>query len=234
MVQHSPPIIILSGNPLNAAIFAVLPLFLNPKITLLEPNQLTTQPKIPTKAILILNDTQITHLPNLRLHGFAGAALILSTNPHNNLLQTHRILRWGQGSHAIFTAPYSLLQLLQTIPTLIPLEPENLKMLQNELTAPKRWFKARILPTLKRLERDPQAIAEIADIITEIRAKTPVACHATTQIAGETAQIQQHFRRMIDRLQTAPQPETIAHLRQTFEQWRDLTLSGGEGLGTFS
>jgi hypothetical protein len=56
MAQKSPPIIILSGNPLNAAIFDVLPLFLNPKITLLEPNQLTTQPKIPTKAILILND----------------------------------------------------------------------------------------------------------------------------------------------------------------------------------
>jgi hypothetical protein len=188
MAQHSPQIIILSGNPLNAAIFAVLPLFLNPQITLLEPNQIATQPKIPTKAILILNDTQISHL---RLHGFAGAALI-------------------------------------------PLEPENLKMLQNELTAPKRWFKARILPTLKRLERDPQVIAEIADIISEIRAKTPVACHATTQIAGETVQIQQHFRHAIDRLQTAPQPETIVHLRQTFEQWRDLTLSGGEGLGTFS
>ena len=52
-------------------------------------------------------------------------------------------------------------------------------------------------------------------------------------IAGQTTQIQQHLRILVDRLQTAPNPETIQHLHQTFEQWRNIVLNGGEGLGTF-
>ncbi len=243
MSQPPQSIVIISGNPLNAAIAAVLPLFLDTKIILLDPRQLNIQPKIPKRALLILNDTQISHLPNLRLHGFAGAVLTICTNPHRNPLQTHRILRWGENSHATFTVPYNLPNLLQAIAELVPLEPENLTMLQNELTAPKRWFQSHILPALKRLTKNPKNTDEIATLIAEIRSKSPVACHATIEIAGHPAQIQQHFSQILDQLQSLPHNPTspsseqiraIEHLKETFEQWRDLTLSGGEGIGTFS
>jgi hypothetical protein len=29
-------------------------------------------------------------------------------------------------------------------------------------------------------------------------------------------------------------PETLDRLRQTFDRWRDITINGGEGLGTFT
>jgi hypothetical protein len=29
-------------------------------------------------------------------------------------------------------------------------------------------------------------------------------------------------------------PETLDRLRQTFDRWRDITISGGEGLGSFT
>jgi hypothetical protein len=239
MSQQSQPIVIISGNPLNAAIAAVIPLFLDAEIISLSPAQLTTQPKIPTRAILILNDTQISHLPNLRLHGFAGAVLSIATNPHHNPSQKHRILRWGQDSHATFTAPYSLPELLDSIANLVPLEPENLKMLQTELTAPKRWFQSRIIPALKELTQDPTDTSKIAQIVSEIRAKTPVACHASIEIAGETAQIQQHFTYILKDLSSPPlcsdrTSDLLDKLRQTFDRWREIAISGGEGLGTFS
>ena len=232
MSSNQQIITILPSDAFDRAVIAVIPLFIDVSIIPLEPAQLTQKPKLPRHALLILNQSQLPHLAILRCQGFAGAVLILTTNPYANLLQKHRILRWGQGSHAVFTAPYALPELLQAIDRLVPLEPENLKMLQTELTAPQRWFKTRVIPTLNRLP-DPQALTQIANIITELRAKTPVACHASIEIAGETAQIQQHFRQAIDRIQTAPNDDTILHLRQIFDRWRDIVLSGGEGLGTF-
>jgi hypothetical protein len=239
MSQQSQQIVIISGNPLNAAIAAVIPLFIDTEVVSLSPAQLTAQPKIPTRAILILNDTQIAHLPNLRLHGFAGAVLSIATNPHHNPSQKHRILRWGQDSHATFTTPYSLPELLDSIANLVPLEPENLKMLQTELTAPKRWFQSRIIPALKELTQDPTDTSKIAQIVSEIRAKTPVACHASIEIAGETAQIQQHFTYILKDLSSSPLSpdrtnDLLGRLRQTFDRWREIAISGGEGLGTFT
>jgi hypothetical protein len=59
--------------------------------------------------------------------------------------------------------------------------------------------------------------------------QNPVACHATIQIAGETAQIQQHLTTHPDQT-----PEALDRLRQTFDRWRDITINRGERLGTFN
>jgi hypothetical protein len=239
MVQKSQQIVILTGSSLNAAIAAVLPLLLNTAIDFLTPIELSTHPRIPKKALLILNEDQLSHLAQFRLQGFAGPVLTITSNLHRSPTQKHRILRWGQQSHATFTAPYNLSELLEQIADLVPLEPENLKMLQQELTAPQRWFKSLILPALRELTTNPTDTSKIASIVAEIRPKTPVACHASIEIAGETAQIQQHFTRILQELASSASSsaQTMALLRQlreTFDQWSTIAISGGEGLGSFS
>lgn len=213
-------------------------------------DDLTEAPvKLPKQSVLVLSQAQINQLAGLRLRGFSGAVLVLSTEPFHALKAKYKILRWGQGSHEACQSPWELSALIEAVTELVPLEPENLKMLQKELKAPERWFQRQVVPCLKRLEKQQgnladrkryqarqDAIASLSTIIEKLRSDTPVVCHAVVEIAGRSAQIQQHFQILIEAIaqSQADDATQIALLRQVFEQWRILTLDGGEGLGAFS
>lgn len=199
--------------------------------------------KYPKQSILMLSTEQINRLAELRLHSFDGAVLVLASESFNALKAKQPILCWGQGSHDACTYPWKLPDLLQKVVELVPMEPENLKMLQKELKAADRWFQRRIVPCLRKLEKsqekgawDVTALASLVTIIEQLRAETPVACHAVVEVGGNSAQIQQHFQIILEQMGQADTCDRtqIALLREVFAKWRDLVVKAGEGLGAFS
>ena len=232
-----------SSSPIaNAAATVVSTLLGIEKIRLQEPIG-EGKIKYPKQSILILSAEQITRLAELRLHSFDGAVLVLASESFDALKAKHPILRWGQGSHEACIYPWKLPDLLQKVVELVPMEPENLKMLQQELKAANQWFQQQVIPCLKKLEKrqtdgfwDLKVLASLTTIIEQLRAYTPVACHAVVEIGGRSAQIQQHFQILIEsmQLQGSYDDTQIALLREVFTKWRDLVMKAGEGLGAFS
>jgi hypothetical protein len=232
-----------SSSPVaNAAATVVSTLLGIEKIRLQEPLA-EGKVKYPKKSILILSAEQITKLAELRLHGFDGAVLVLASESFDALKAKQPILCWGQGSHDACTYPWTLPDLLQKVVELVPMEPENLKMLQKELKAANQWFQRRIIPCLRKLEKmaengagDAKTLASLVTIIEQLRAQTPVACHAVVEVGGDSAQIQQHFQIILDQMGQADTCDRrqIALLRELFAKWRDLVVKAGEGLGAFS
>lgn len=229
-------ILTLKDNPVSAAFAHILATLLNIEWRSLDFPPISKQLKIPRESILILTENQINSLATFRAYNFAGAVLILTSNPVYTVKEKHRILRWGQDSHTVYNVREQILDLLPKIFSLVPLEPENLKMLQKELQAPKHWLQQQVIPILKRLPKHPEDLDAIANIISEIRASTPSACHSVIEIGGNRAQIQQHFQRLMNILRhsSTPDQDIINQLKQVFEQWRKIVLEAGEGLGTFS
>ncbi|HAX78042.1 MAG TPA: hypothetical protein DCY88_20025 [Cyanobacteria bacterium UBA11372] len=199
--------------------------------------------KYPKQSVLILSTEQISRLAELRWHGFDGAVLVLGSESFEALGAKHPILLWGQGSHDVCTYAGKLPDLLQKVAELVPMEPENLKMLQKELKAANQWFQRRVIPCLRKLEKMPQngawdakALASLATIIEQLRAHTPVACHAVVEVGGYSAQIQQHFQILLEQMSQADTCDRtqIVLLREVFAKWRDLVVKAGEGLRAFS
>jgi hypothetical protein len=191
--------------------------------------------------VLVLAAAQIHRLARLRLNGFGGGVLILSSDAWASLKAEYKILRWGQGSHDICPLPIKIADLLLKATELVPLEPENLIMLQQELKVSDRWMQQRVIPGLKKLQRqrgkagEAEAIAAIALIIEELRSRTPVTCHVVVEIGGHQAQIQEHFQNLLDKMREAQFDDDtpIKLLRETFAKWHDLVLKAGEGMGEF-
>jgi hypothetical protein len=187
------------------------------------------------KSPLLLSDRQITCLPTLRKHGFAGAVLVLSPSSFAILKQNHRVLRFGQGSHDALIIPFRLEDLRAKLETLVPMEPQNLRFLQDELTAIKELYDREILPCLESLEQsnDDRALAEVSTLLEKLRSKTPVACHTLVTIGEDTQQIQHHLRQALQQLQQSPddQSRNYNYLKAAFAQWHDLVQStAGEQL----
>lgn len=232
-----------SSSPVaNAAATVVSTLLGIEKIRLQEPLA-QGKVKFPQQSILILSAEQISRLAELRLHGFDGAVLVLASESFDALKAKHPILRWGQGSHDACTYPWKLPDLVQKVVELVPMEPENLKMVQKELKAANQWYQRRVIPCLKKLEKsqekgawDAKALASLVTTIEQLRAETPVACHAAIEVGGYNAQIQQHFQIILEQMSQADicDRAQIALLRQVFAKWRDLVVKAGEGLGAFS
>jgi len=187
------------------------------------------------KSPLLLSDRQITCLPTLRKHGFAGAVLVLSPSSFAILKQNHRVLRFGQGSHDALIIPFRLEDLRAKLETLVPMEPQNLRFLQDELTAIKELYDREILPCLESLEQsnDDRALAEVSTLLEKLRSKTPVACHTLVTIGEDTQQTQHHLRQALQQLQQSPddQSRNYNYLKAAFAQWHDLVQStAGEQL----
>ncbi len=227
-------ILIVSGSPATAATAAVLSVLLDIPQQAIAPESISKSLKLPRRSLLILTETQLNHLAALRSSKFAGAVLVLCYTPFNTVKAKHRILRWGKGSHDGCDFPWQLTDILTKAAALVPMEPENLKMLRNELKAPVRWFQQRLQPRLRRMQqakgncdRDLEAIVELT---AQLRDKTPVTFHAIVEIDGDRAQLQQHLNTAIAQLsQNGTRDSTaIDKLAKTFETWRDLVSATGE------
>lgn len=219
---------------------SVLSTLLGKEITVLENRSEGLPFKLPKKSILILAQKEISKLAWLRLHGFSGAALILSTESFDLLKRRHRILRWQQGSHNTHDCSETLPSLLTKVAKLVPIERGNLRDLRSELkTAMKardQVFGRQVIAGIERLHiRTADFRREIDAIETaalRLFAGTPDACHVRITIMGRELQISEHFHTLVDEIRNSLSPggEQIAALKEVFEQWRDLVERTAEGL----
>ena len=229
-------ILAIQDSPTCTAAALVLSTLLEINKKFIDHQSFQKSQKLPRQSILIITENQLNDLATLRLHGFAGAVLILSSNSFASVKEKHRLLRSGAGSHDGCDFPWKLAELLGKISELVPLESENLEMLQEELKAPEKWLKCEIKPRLKRLQQSQESfldeLEQIALIIKQIRDETRAACHVIVEIEGHTAQIQQHFQQTIEQMRQSQKPEKtmIARLQQIFEQWQKIILGSEEGL----
>lgn len=240
-------IMVFDDDPETVVSFAVatvLSTLFGIETLVLKANWAVAPSEFPQKSVLIISgisqERQIGRLAGLRLHGFIGGALIISQSSFESLRARHRILRWGHGSHDVCHFPCSLVDLLIKVAEITPLEPENLHLLQNEIKAPDRLIDRRVIPCLKRLgKRNRDLDREINDIITiigNLRACTPVACHAVVKIGGRKAQIQKHFKMLVEELRKLQDFDNrpVVLLRELFERWRSVLIDVGEGVGLSS
>jgi hypothetical protein len=72
--------------------------------------------------------------------------------------------------------------------------------------------------------------------VINLRACTPVACHAVVKIGGRKAQIQEHFKMLVEELRNLQDFDNrpVVLLRELFERWRSVLLDVGEGVGLLS
>jgi hypothetical protein len=188
--------------------------------------------KLAVPSILVLTDSQMAQLPILRLQGFRGAVLVVSAEPFAILKQKHRILRFGQGSHDTFEAPWLLESLRDRATQLVPLEPENLRLLQNELKESERLYESQILPCLERLQKSAASeldTKKITEIVSRLVATTPLACHEEVTIDDNSEPLLQHLELGVKELQTPSlRSQGIERLNAGFELWHRLVSSTGE------
>ena len=229
-------ILAIQDSPTCTAAALVFSTLLDINKKFIDTQSIQKSLKLPKQSVLIITENQLNDLAALRLHGFAGAVLILSSNSFASVKEKHRILRSGAGSHDGCDFPWKLAELLGKISELVPLESENLEMLQEELKAPEKWLKCEVYPRLKRLQQSSenflQELGEIALIIQQLRGETRAACHVIVEIEGHSAQIQQHFQQAIEEMRQSQKPEKtmIDRLHQIFERWQKIILSSEEGL----
>lgn len=187
-------------------------------------------------SILILPEQQISELVKLRLGSYMGAVLILAYQPYLEVRKKNRILRCGSPAHAGCDFPWQLTDIIEKITQLQPLHPSNLEILQKELKAPE-LLRDKIQKLLQNPAQNSQhnssTIQEIIDILCKIRQQTPGVCHTVVEIAGNSAQIQHHFHRIMEQLQQSKEPnlQLFEQLRSVLQKWSDITMSTGEGLG---
>ncbi|MEM9215833.1 MAG: hypothetical protein AAGD25_16010 [Cyanobacteria bacterium P01_F01_bin.150] len=184
--------------------------------------------QIPRQSLLILSESQINDLKQLRLWGFSGAVLVVSGESFNVLKKRHRVLRFGQSSHKSFPAPWNLETLLTDLTDVIPLAPENLEFLQQELGASAQLCQSHVEPCLKLLDQinksgqaKMQDLSKLENAAIEIRAQLPVACHGNLTIktanGEENLQIQEHFQDALKKLSSEATDQIRAGVEQ-FEQ----------------
>ena len=240
-------ILVFGDSPEVAVSFAaaaVLSTLFGVEKLVLKGERAVDPSELPKKSLLLMSclsqERQIGRLVRLRLYGFNGGVLVISHHSFESLRARHRILRWGQGSHDVCRFPCNLADLITKVAELVPLERENLSMLQSELKAPDRLLEHRVIPCLKRLERRNRNLSREVDTITtiinDLRAHTPVACHTVVKIGGREAQIQEHFRILVEEVRSLQEfdDRPLELLREVFERWRDLLLNVGEGVGLLS
>ncbi|MEM7064351.1 MAG: hypothetical protein AAF572_14445 [Cyanobacteria bacterium P01_B01_bin.77] len=221
-------VISLIGSPASHALAKVLSAVWQVPQLSLTLNQDNVQ-NMQRDALLVLDESQVHDLKQMRLWGFAGAVLVISKEPFHNLKQRHRVLRFGQGSHKSFPAPWNLQDLLQDLEDMIPLAPENLQFLQQELKASQKLCSSHINPALQCLKHldsldgiIKNVIEELEEIVSKIRTDLPVACHATiiikTHHGKEQCQIQEHFHAALKKLRSGDRTSGIEQFKQAFSQ----------------
>jgi hypothetical protein len=195
--------------------------------------------KIPPDILLVVTKAAIVNVPQLRLNGFRGPVLVVASEPFSVLKQQHRVLRFGQGAHTTFGPPWSLANLPEILNPLIPLEPENLALLQAELREAKKTYQESLLPCLERLQLPgrplPEDMEQLQTLIGKLRVRTPFVCHEIVTISGETAQLQQHLEQAVAELQPVDElnyknsySQGLQRLTEAFTVWHAKVSASGE------
>ncbi|BCL35036.1 hypothetical protein [Nostoc sp. MS1] len=235
---HFRAIFAIPGSQTSAATSMVLSTMLQVPTLFIDENKYRHNWKVYKKAVIVLTQNQLSYIPMLRLEGFSGAVLILSTTHFSLLKQQYRVLRFGEGSHDCFDPHEVLSLLLKKIAELLPLEPENLQFLQKELKAVQKMRNTQItacLANIKQLKKlspeDELTIKKIENSIEQWRASARVACHTVVNIDNENKQLQQHFQTALNNINIQDNEkryQAIARLEAAFNHLQDLLQATGE------
>ena len=231
-------ILAFKGSLISVATATVISTLKNIPTLFIDENENLHNWKAFQKSIIIMTEYQLKHLPMLRLENFSGAVLVLTSTPFSFLKQHYRILRFGSGSHDCFDSFWVLSDLLNKTAELVPLEPENLKLLQKELKATKKIRNDQITSCLENLkhiknlsDEDNQRIKEIEKAIEQWRADARVACHTVVKIGDESQQLQQHFQTALNNISIQDHEQryqAISRLEEAFNHLKDLLQFTGE------
>lgn len=231
-------ILAFKGSLASAATATVISKLIDIPSLFIDENEHLHHGKTFRKSLIIITETQLKYLPILRLGNFSGAVLVLTSTPFSLLKQQYRILRFGYGSHDCIGSYSVLPDLLNKIAELLPLEPENLQLLQKELQTMQKTKSNQItfcLENLKYLKNlpyeDKQTIKEIETAIEQLRADARVACHTVVKIGNEDKQLQQHFQTALNNIRIQDQEkksEAISRLEEAFHHLKYLLQSTGE------
>ena len=204
----------------------------------IDENEHLHKSKAFKQSVIIMAENQLKHLPMLRVENFSGAVLVLTATPFSLLKQQYRVLRFGHGSHDCFGSSWVLPDLLNKIAELVPLEPENLKLLQKELQAMQKIRNNQITSCLENIKylknlshEDDQRIKDIENASEQWRADARVACHTVVKIGNERQQLQQHFHPALNNLSIQDNEQryqAISRLEEAFNHLKDLLQSTGE------
>ena len=207
----------------------------------LDATRIQDTASLPRDSLLVLNclryrSNSLRILTKMRRCGFRGPVLLVSSEPIAKLRLSHRILIWGQNSHQAWTPPWRINSLVELVARLIPIQDGNWHNLQNELRAADRLWERRVLPIVGRLRAGDESIVTEVDslgqIVDDLCVLTPVACHADANIAGQTVQIQEHFRECLKALRRSAHVDAnvLARLRAALESWRGEVVESAEDL----
>ncbi len=219
-------ILALKGSPASIAVATVLSSMLDVPRQIIDSVNQPIDWKPLRQTILVIAENQIVStLANFRSKGFSGAVLVVSGKPFDQIKRNYRVLRFGQGSHDAFEAPWSISSLLMKASQLVPLEPENLRFLQNEIVAPKYLYEEKIAPCLQQLRASKygsQSLVKVEEVVEQVRAKTPVACHAVVTIADEQKQVQQHWQSAVVMMKNPLQySQGIQRFEKAVDAWKE-------------
>ncbi len=231
-------IVAIKSSLISTSVVTVLSTLLGIPKLFLEGNEHRHNLKSFKQSILVIPENQISILPKLRLKGFTGAILVLSSIPFSTLKQQHRVLRFGYGSHDSCETPLMLSTLLEKVTELVPLEPENFQLLHKELRVYQKLRDKQItscLEDIKYLKKSPkedkQRIQEIEKSVEKFRADARVACHTIVTIDQESRQLQQHFQVALDEINiydNEQRQKAINRLEAAFNYLKVILQSTGE------
>ncbi|MBD2254446.1 hypothetical protein [Nostoc parmelioides] len=238
-VQTSFDLIISIKNSLiSTSVGTVLSTLLDIPQLFLDGNEHRHNLKSLKQSILVIPENQIAILPKLRLKGFTGAVLVLSSIPFSILKQQHRVLRFGYGSHDSCETPLILSTLLEKVTELVPLERENFQLLQKELRAAQKLRDIQITSCMEHIKHlkkfpqdDKQRIQEIEKTVDKLRADARVACHTIVTIDQDSRQLQQHFQVALNEINICDhehRQKAINRLETAFIHLNELLQSTGE------
>jgi hypothetical protein len=219
-------ILCFTGSPAGMTVATVLSTLLDIPKQAIDSSNCHPDWQALRETILVLSESQVVStLANCRSKGFSGAVLVVSGKSFQKIKRNYRVLRFGEGSHNTFEQPWSLSSLLEKVSDLVPMEPENLRFLQNEINASAYLYEEKVAPSLKRLktlDNKLQSLVEVQEAVKAMTTETPVACHAMVTIGNEKKQVQQHLQIALEMLEDHKRyQQGIQHLEKAFEAWRE-------------
>ncbi|MBN3957452.1 hypothetical protein [Nostoc sp. NMS8] len=231
-------ILAFKGSLTSVATATIISTLINIPTLFFDENEHLYNWKTFKKSVIIMTESQLAYLPMLRLENFSGAVLVLTSTPFSLLKQQYRVLRFGYGSHDSLGNYWLLPDLLNKIAELVPLEPENFKLLHKELQAMQKIRNNQITSCIENIQylkdlryQDNQKIKEIEKAVEQWRSDARVACHTVVKIGDESQQLQQHFQTALNNISIQDNEQryqAISRLEEAFNHLKDLLQSTGE------
>ena len=228
------PILIAGDCPAAASAARVLSVLLGRPLKVVDHNAAEEIGRVAPQALLIVgsfpNRDDVPLVLRLRRTGFAGPVLVVTTGTYGALLEKHRVLAFGEGSHGSWSPSNGLGSLVEQATGLLPLEPENLQMLQREIEMRVRRPAQRVHQILAQLKPGVPAPSTAAhglrDLIGELRCSSSRPCHNVVTVGDQTSTLHAHFERLMGSLSESSVvvPSIIAEIEQAVNRWEKLAI----------